>query len=106
MTDKIVVLTACETAEQAESVASHLVESRLAACVNVSSPVKSIYRWQGKVESADEWLLTIKTRRALFPRVQEAIRKIHSYQTPEVIALPIVDGSDDYLEWIDREVTD
>jgi periplasmic divalent cation tolerance protein len=102
MTDKIVVLSTCETAEEAESVARLLVESRLAACVNIIGGVRSIYRWKDAVESATEFLLVIKTSRALLPDVQAAVDKVHSYELPECIALTVIDGSERYLEWLDH----
>ena len=103
MTDKIVVMSNCSTAEEAHEVARALLEARLAACVNVISGVHSIYHWQGSIEEAAEWTLLIKTRRALFERLCTELRRGHSYQVPEVIALPILDGHSEYLAWIDRE---
>lgn len=100
MTDKIVVLTTCETEEEAAKIAEALVGERLAACVNVIPGVKSVYRWKDAVESAGELLLLIKTSRELLPAVQAAIAKIHSYELPECIALQVVDGSQPYLEWL------
>lgn len=102
MTDKIVVLTTCETAQEAESIARRLVESRLAACVNILGGVRSVYRWKDAVESAEELLLVIKTSRALLPEVQAAIEKIHTYELPECLAIQVVDGSERYLEWLDH----
>lgn len=105
VTDKIVVLNTCSTAGEAQKVARSLVEMRLAACVNIVSPVQSIYRWQGAVEESSEFLLIIKTRRELLSGVQEELRRLHSYQIPEVLALSVVDGYSDYLDWIDKETT-
>jgi periplasmic divalent cation tolerance protein len=102
VTDKIVILVTCRDRPQARKIARHLVEAKLAACVNVSSPVESIYRWKGKVESDREFLLVIKTRRGHFRAVEAAVRALHSYENPEVIALPIAEGSRDYLKWIDE----
>ena len=103
MTDKILVLTNCGTEEEAHRIARALVEERLAACVNIGPGIHSIYHWQGAVEEASEWPLVIKTRRPLFEKLCQKLRQIHSYQVPEVIAVPIVDGDADYLNWIDRE---
>ena len=103
MTDKIVVFSTCGSAEEAERVARHLVETRAAACVNISPGVRSVYRWKGKIEDAAEWTLLIKTRRALFDSVRRELRKVHSYEVPELIATPVVDGLDLYLDWIDAE---
>jgi periplasmic divalent cation tolerance protein len=104
MTDKIVVLSTCGSAGEAANVARALVERRLAACVNIVAGVRSIYRWKGAVEEAAEWLLVIKSSRALFERLQEELRKAHSYETPEIVALEIVAGSESYLEWMDAEL--
>jgi periplasmic divalent cation tolerance protein len=100
MTDKIVVLATCGSEKEARKIARELVETRLAACVNVVSGVRSTYRWKGAVEEAAEWLLLIKTTRSLFVPLQEAIRALHSYEVPEIVALPVVDGLETYLSWI------
>jgi len=104
MTDKIVVLSTCSKAEEAARLASHLIEHRLAACVNVLPGLISHYRWQGKVEQEAELLLVIKTSRALFARLRAEWERLHSYQVPELIALPIVDGAPNYLNWMDVEL--
>jgi len=104
MTDKIVVLSSCDSEDQARKLARHVVELRLAACVNVLPGAHSVYRWKGQVEQAEEWILVIKTRRDLFDGLREALLKMHTYEVPEVIALPVVDGSDAYLAWLDREL--
>ncbi len=101
MTDKVVVLVTAGSLGEARKIARHLVEARLAACVNVSAPVESVYRWEGKIENGRERLLVIKTARELFPALQGAIRRLHSYTTPEIICLPIIDGSEEYLDWIE-----
>jgi periplasmic divalent cation tolerance protein len=104
MTDKIVVFSTCDSAEQAELLARHLVEHRLAACVNIVPGARSIYRWKDKVEDAAELVLIIKTRRDRFAALRAAILKVHTYEVPEIVAIPIVDGSDSYLAWLDREL--
>jgi periplasmic divalent cation tolerance protein len=104
MTDKIVVLTACDSEEQAARLARHLVEQRLAACVNILPNVRSIYRWKERVEDSGEWMLVIKSRRDLFLALRAEIEKIHSYEVPEMIALPVVDGSEAYLGWLEHEL--
>jgi len=104
MTDKIVVLSTCETAEQAADLARHLVEARLAACVNIIPGARSIYRWQGEIEDATEHMLIIKSRRELFEALRAELQSVHTYEVPEVIALPVVDGSESYLAWLDREL--
>jgi periplasmic divalent cation tolerance protein len=105
MTDKIIVMTTCESEEQAGHLARHLIEQRVAACVNILPKARSVYRWKDKIEAADEYVLLIKTRRELFSSVRAEIEKIHTYEVPEIIALPIVDGSEAYLGWIESEVT-
>jgi periplasmic divalent cation tolerance protein len=102
MTDKIVLVTTCESAAEADAIASALVEHRLAACVNILPGVTSVYRWKGSIERASEIILLIKTSRLLLARVQAEIERLHSYELPELIALPIVDGSERYLEWLDQ----
>ena len=99
----MVYVTAGSPAE-GEHLARVLVEERLAACVNRIAPVQSVYRWQGKVEQSEEQLLIIKTRKALFTTLGKRVRELHSYSVPEIIALPIIDGSDDYLQWLDEQV--
>jgi len=104
MTDKIVVLSTCGSVDEAERLARHLVELRLAACVNVIPQIHSYYWWMGKVESSNEHLLVIKTSRELFDRLLPELESAHSYELPEVLALPVVDGSPAYLAWLDREL--
>lgn len=100
MTDKRIVLSTAGSEDEARKIAQYLVENHLAACVNIIPRVESIYRWQGKVESAQEWLLLIKTSAEKFSAVRDAIGELHSYDLPECIALEINDGSKEYLEWI------
>jgi periplasmic divalent cation tolerance protein len=104
MTDKIVVLNTCGSAEEAETVARNLIDQRLAACVTVISPAKSFYRWNGAVTSASEWLLLIKTSRPLFARLQAVLETSHTYEVPEIIALPVIEGSTNYLSWLTEEL--
>jgi periplasmic divalent cation tolerance protein len=104
MTDKIVVLSTCDSEDEAVQVARSLVEKRLAACVNIVAGARSIYRWKDSIEDSPEWLLVIKSRRGLFSAVREEIRKLHTYEVPEVIALPVVEGSESYMAWLDREL--
>jgi periplasmic divalent cation tolerance protein len=105
VTDKIVVLSTCGSAEEAQVVARALVDSKVAACVNILPGIRSIYRWKGAVEDASEFMLVIKTRRDLFPELQAQLRKAHSYEVPEAVALPVVDGFEAYLNWIDQETS-
>ena len=105
MTDKIVVLTTCDSELHAAKLARHLVEQRLAACVNILPKARSIYRWNDKIEDASEWMLLIKSRRDLFAALRTEIQKTHTYEVPEIIALPIVDGSQAYFDWLDGQLT-
>jgi periplasmic divalent cation tolerance protein len=104
MTDKIVVLNTCASAEEAERLARSLVDDRLAACVTLINPVRSFYRWKGAVADSMEWLLVIKTSRTLFGALRTAIESAHSYEVPEILALPVIEGSTNYLSWIDSEL--
>jgi periplasmic divalent cation tolerance protein len=104
MTDKRIVLSTAGSADEAHKIAHHLVDQRLAACVNIVPRIESIYRWQGKVESSEEWLLLIKTTAEKLAAVREAIRQLHSYDLPECVAINIEDGSTDYLDWIGDSV--
>ena len=101
MKDKVVVLVTCGKASEARRIARALVEGRLAACVNVlETRVQSVYRWKGKVETAGEYLLVIKSSRDLLSAVRAEVERLHSYEVPEVIAVPIVAGSPKYLRWL------
>lgn len=103
MTDKIVVYSTCPTLEDAQRLATALVEQRLAACVNIVDGVHSVYRWQEAIENSPELMLIIKTRRGHFPALRAALERLHPYKLPEIIALPVVDGSPAYLNWLDKE---
>jgi len=104
MTDKIVVLSTASSAAEAETIARQLVDERLAACVNVVTGVRSFYRWKGKIEKSPEWLLVIKSSRGRFEELRAALEKLHSYDVPEVIALPVVEGTKNYLHWMEGEL--
>ncbi len=105
-TANVIVLTNCSSAKEANRIARALVEKRLAACVNMlTMPVESVYRWKGKVDRAKEVMLLIKTSRARFAAVENTIRELHSYDVPEIIAIPIAAGSRDYLAWLAACVT-
>ena len=106
MKSYIQVTTTTETKEQAQAIARHLVEEKLAACVQITGAIESIYRWKGKVEITQEWLCLIKTREDLFLKIESAIKKMHSYDMPEIIAIPIVKGSKEYLAWLDDTLAD
>ncbi|HWF13241.1 MAG TPA: divalent-cation tolerance protein CutA [Candidatus Acidoferrales bacterium] len=103
MTDKLVVLVTCGSTAEAKRIACAVVEARLAACVNIlPGTVSSIYRWKGKVETARERLLLIKTSRKHLTKLQAAVERLHSYDVPEFLALPIATGSRKYLRWMDE----
>lgn len=104
MTDKLLVVTTAGSEAEANQIAQTLVERRLAACVNIIPRIQSVYRWRDKVERSEEFLLFIKTKRALQGELQAAIRELHSYELPEHVSLSIDEGSKEYLEWIDESV--
>lgn len=103
MEDFIVILVTASSEEEAKKIARSLVEKRLVACVNIIKDVQSIFRWKNKVSEEKELLLIIKTRKKLYKNVEEEVKNIHSYEVPEIIALPIIAGSKEYLYWIDSE---
>ncbi len=104
MTDKVVVMVTAGNRRECRKIARQLVEAKLAACVNISQPIRSVYRWQGKFVDNQEFLLLIKSTRELFPEIKASISKIHSYKTPEIICLPIIDGAESYLQWVGDSV--
>lgn len=105
MTEFVVVFVTVGSSKEGERLARALVEEQLAACVNRIKGIQSIYRWQEQVEQSEEELLVIKSRRDLFDRLKKRVQELHSYSVPEVIALPILDGSESYLRWLEEELT-
>jgi periplasmic divalent cation tolerance protein len=97
-----IVLTSCPNAQIAEQIAQALVEEGLAACVNILPPMRSIYRWKGKIEDSSEHLLIIKSAVARFPTICDRVRSLHPYELPEIIAVPIADGLPEYLAWLNH----
>ncbi|OGX25794.1 MAG: hypothetical protein A2787_07860 [Omnitrophica WOR_2 bacterium RIFCSPHIGHO2_01_FULL_48_9] len=95
----VIFITAKDKAE-AEKIARHLVSHKLAACVNISSGVESFFWWENKIDTASEVLLIVKSKKSLFKKIVAAVRAVHSYNVPEIIALPVIDGHKDYLKWI------
>lgn len=102
--ESIVVFITTSSEDEAANIARALVEGRLAACVNIVRNLRSIYSWQGKVEDESEVLMIVKTQKKLFHSLSQKVREMHSYTVPEIIALPIVEGSEDYLKWL-KDVT-
>jgi periplasmic divalent cation tolerance protein len=105
MADYLQVQTATGSAEEAERIGAALVERRLAACVQVAGPIASRYRWQGEVETAREWICLAKTEASRYPELEAAIRELHSYEEPEIVATPIVAGSGGYLAWLGKALS-
>lgn len=102
--DYLQIVTTVGTQADAERIAMELVERRLAACVQVGGPILSTYRWQGRVETANEWLCVAKTRQELYGAVEAAIRQLHPYDTPEILGVALAAGNDRYLTWLDAQV--
>ena len=100
MTEALVVLITASSPEEGEAIARALVEEKLAACVNVIPGMTSLYRWRGELQREGEVLLVVKSRRELFDHLAARVRELHSYQVPEIIALPVIVGDEDYLRWL------
>ena len=100
-TAKIIVFITTGSEEEAHSIAESLVKEKKAACVNIVPGVDSLFWWEGKLDSVPESLLLVKTKASLFPEIVELVKRTHSYEVPEIIALPIIAGSEDYLKWLD-----
>jgi len=102
--EHIVVFITASSEDEAAKISRALVEARLAGCVNIIKGVRSIYHWQGKIEDESEVLMMVKTQRHLFPSLSRKVKELHTYTVPEILALPIVEGSAEYLNWL-KEVT-
>ncbi len=100
MTDNVVIMVTSRSRRECRKIARRLIDAKLAACVNITEGVQSVYRWEGKVTQEKEFLMFIKSKRELFREIQAEISLIHSYHTPEIICLPIIDGSRNYLQWM------
>ena len=100
----IVVLITTSSLDEAKSIGSSLINNKLAACTNVISSVESIFKWQGEVCNEKEAMLIVKTRKDIFNDLQSKVKELHSYDVPEIIALPILDGNSDYLKWLDSSI--
>ena len=101
----IIILTTASSEKEAQSIAEELIDSSLAACVNIIPNIRSIYMWKGKRESSPEFLLIIKTNQDCFKSIAEKIKQLHSYDLPEIISIQIADGDESYLKWIDNAVS-
>lgn len=104
MSDYIQVITTVAGKEEAERMATALLEKHLAACVQIVGPITSLYWWQGKIERSEEWLCIAKSELKLFPQIEERIKALHSYQVPEILAVPVGAGSQQYLQWLNEHV--
>lgn len=103
MNEFVQILVTIDTKEHAEYMAELLVKKRLSACVQILGPIVSTYWWEGEVEKSEEWLIFIKTRGELYDKVEKMVRDNHPYEVPEIVAIPIVEGSRDYLNWLRKE---
>jgi periplasmic divalent cation tolerance protein len=103
MTEYIIVFITAPNEKEAVFISRTIVGERLAACVNIIPSVRSIYSWQGRIEDGQEILLIVKTKKSLFERLQARVKELHSYEVPEIIGLPVVEGSKEYLEWLGQE---
>lgn len=106
MSEQLVVLIMAGSQEEAEHLAHSLVAEMLAACVNVVPGVTSVYRWEGEIQRDQEWLLIVKTQREVLDNLVQRVQALHSYEVPEIIALPLVGGSEAYLRWLSAQVHD
>lgn len=104
MESYIQITTTTDKKEVAERIAFRLVEEKIAACVQIVGPITSIYRWKGNIERAEEWQCIIKSREGLYQEIEHVIKSVHPYELPEIIAIPIVVGSGEYLEWLRGEL--
>jgi len=104
VTDKVVIMVTASSRRECRKIARRLIDEKLAACVNITQPIQSVYHWEGKIEQSKEFLMFIKSNRDLFPQIKAEIDLVHSYHTPEIICLPIIDGSPNYLQWVSDSV--
>ena len=97
----IIILVTTASREEAETIVQRLLEARLIACANIVGPVSSRFRWSGKIEKAQEYLILMKSRQDLFEKLSETVKALHSYEVPEILALPVIEGSKAYMDWLD-----
>lgn len=105
MKDPILILVTAASKEEANFIGKNMVEERLVACVNIVPGVRSLYVWKGKLYDEGEVLLIMKSRQGLFDKIKDRVIELHSYEVPEVIALPVVGGSEDYLKWMEESIS-
>ena len=105
MVEFLQITTTTANRKDAEKIAAELVSRQLAGCVQISGPIQSTFRWQGKIENAEEWMCIAKTSRDQLPAVQKVLGEVHPYEVPELIATPIVGGSEKYLKWLEEQLT-
>ncbi len=103
-TNFVQIITTTASKDEAERIAQALLEQRLAACVQIVGPMESLYWWQGKINRSEEWLCIAKSELSLFPKIEETVKALHSYEVPEILAVPIVGGSESYLHWLGEHV--
>ncbi len=103
MTDYIIIYITTSSINEAKKIGSALIEEKLAACSNIISPIRSIYRWEGKICDDEEAMIILKTKKELFNQIVKIVEKLHSYEVPEIIAIPIIKGAGKYLSWLDDE---
>ncbi|MEW5894269.1 MAG: divalent-cation tolerance protein CutA [Candidatus Omnitrophota bacterium] len=103
--DYILIMVTCANKKEAEKISSHLLEQRLIACSNIVEHVNSIFHWEGSIDNASEALVIMKSRRNLFQDIKKTVKEQHSYDVPEIIAFQIVDGDEDYLNWVAKETS-
>ena len=103
--DYILIVVTVSSKEEAEKIATALLKKKLIACANIFGPVVSHFWWQGKIDKAEEYIMFMKTKRELFKQVASNVKQLHSYEVPEIIALPIIEGFKPYLEWIDNSLS-
>jgi periplasmic divalent cation tolerance protein len=103
MSDYTVIFITTSSLDEAEKIGRALVEEKLVACSNIVSPIRSIYRWQGKICDDKEALIILKTKKKLFKQIEQRVKALHSYEVPEIISMPIIEGSNEYLSWLENE---
>jgi periplasmic divalent cation tolerance protein len=103
MDEYIQVFTTTDSREKAGNIARQVVEKKLAACVHITGPVSSVYRWQEKINEDEEWLMIFKSRLELYEALEREIKTLHDYDVPEILAIPVVNGNKDYLDWLKNE---